>query len=238
MNPIDTSMFVGKFVEEARDRLKALGVALLRLEQTPGAAAAIAESLREAHSIKGSALMLGFTDIAQISHHLEELFVAAKTRPSLLDGDAFDVIFSGVDQMTSRVEGLARGQMDAVEVGEICNQLGDLLSESTTAANSIPPDTPSSAAVPSKGPELRQSLRVPVEKLDRLAHLAPEMVVQSLKAFERHTELRRLERMLSRLRDRVREARLRQTPISTAACSSPITLMRSIRSRAACVSFS
>ena len=34
------------------------------------------------------------------------------------------------------------------------------------------------------------------------------MVVQSLKAFERHTELRRLERVLSRLRDRVREARL------------------------------
>ena len=49
---------------------------------------------------------------------------------------------------------------------------------------------------------------MPIEKLDRLAHLAPEMVVQSLKAFERHTELRRLERMLSRLRDRVREARL------------------------------
>ena len=34
------------------------------------------------------------------------------------------------------------------------------------------------------------------------------MVVQSLKAFERHTELRRLERVLSKLRDRVREARL------------------------------
>ena len=33
-----------------------------------------------------------------------------------------------------------------------------------------------------KAPELRQSLRVPVEKLERLAHLAPEMVVQSLKA--------------------------------------------------------
>ena len=59
-----------------------------------------------------------------------------------------------------------------------------------------------------KPQEMRQSLRVPIEKLDRLAHLAPEMVVQSLKAFERHTELRRLERVLSRLRDRVREARL------------------------------
>ena len=56
---------------------------------------------------------------------------------------------------------------------------------------------------------------MPIEKLDRLAHLAPEMVVQSLKAFERHTELRRLERMLSHLRDRVREARL--TPDTGAA---------------------
>jgi two-component system chemotaxis sensor kinase CheA len=54
----------------------------------------------------------------------------------------------------------------------------------------------------------KHSLRVPVEKLDALAHLAPEMVVQNLKAFERHTELRRLERMTSRLRDRVREARI------------------------------
>ena len=216
MKPIDTSIFVGKFVEEARDRLKALGAALLRLEQTPGALDAIAEGLREAHSIKGSALMLGFTDISQISHELEELFVAAKARPSLLNSDAFDVIFSAVDQMTSRVEGLARGHMDAVEVSEICARLAKLLSTPSSpqedpAAHDAVPET---AASP-KGPELRQSLRVPVEKLDRLAHLAPEMVVQSLKAFERHTEIRRLERRLSHLRDRVREARL--TPETTAA---------------------
>ena len=208
---IDTSVFVGKFVEEARDRLKALGAALLRLEQTPGAADAIAEALREAHSIKGSALMLGFSDISQISHKLEDLFVAAKTHPSLLNGDAFDVIFSGVDLVAARVEQLARGQLDAIEVGDISDKLAGLL-ESNVAEPA--PATPADQIIETtatggrKAPELRQSLRVPVEKLDRLAHLAPEMVVQNLKAFERHTELRRLERVLSRLRDRVREARL------------------------------
>ena len=127
MKPIDPSVFVGKFVEEARDRIKALGAALLRLEHTPGAVDAIGEALREAHSVKGSALMLGFTDISQIAHELEELFVAAKTNPSLLDGDAFDVIFRAVDQVSTRVEGLARGQMDAIEVSEICGQLGAVL---------------------------------------------------------------------------------------------------------------
>ena len=50
MKTLDTSAFIGKFVEEARDRLKALGAALLRLEQTPGAQDAIAEALREAHT--------------------------------------------------------------------------------------------------------------------------------------------------------------------------------------------
>jgi len=223
MMPLDSSAFVGKFVEEGRDRIKALSAALLRLEQAPGIADAIAEALREAHSIKGSALMLGFTDISQIAHKLEDLFVAAKTAPALLDGDAFDVVFGAVDLMSLRVEALARGQLDAVEVGDICAKVATLLDAGsdprTGPANtnrngqnveptSDPRTVRGSDPKTANSLELRQSLRVPVEKLDRLAHLAPEMVVQSLKAFERHTELRRLERALSRLRDRVREARL------------------------------
>ena len=126
-NDPDISVFVAKFVEEARDRSKALGAALLRLEQTPGAMDVIAEAMRDAHTIKGSALMLGFTDISQIAHKLEDLFVAAKKNPALLDGDAFDVVFGAVDQMSTRVEQLARGQMDAVEVGDICARLAAVL---------------------------------------------------------------------------------------------------------------
>ena len=242
MKPLDTSAFVGKFVEEARDRLKALGAALLRLEQTPGAVDAIAEAMREAHSIKGSALMLGFTDIAQIAHKLEDLFVAAKQVPTVLNGDAFDLVFGSVDLMGLRVDALARGQLNPVEVGEICAKLSAVLDvdpgsdprtvAATVAAKhsndgaykelapemgsdprTVPGSDPREHKEPKEAareavPEMRESLRVPIDKLERLAHLAPEMVVQSLKAFERHTELRRLERVLSRLRDRVREARL------------------------------
>jgi two-component system, chemotaxis family, sensor kinase CheA len=211
---LDISGFVAKFVEEARDRSKALGAALLRLEQTPGATDVIAEAMRDAHTIKGSALMLGFTDISQIAHKLEDLFVAAKKDPGLLDGDAFDIVFSALDRMSNRVEQLARGQMDVIEVGEICAQLSAVLAGekrgrvlfSETDENSTRPHFPTARGGDSG--TVRQSLRVPIEKLERLAHLAPEMVVQSLKAFERHTELRRVERGLSRLRDRVREARI------------------------------
>jgi two-component system, chemotaxis family, sensor kinase CheA len=212
---LDISAFVAKFVEEARDRSKALSAALLRLEQTPGALDVIAEAMRDAHTIKGSALMLGFTDISQIAHKLEDLFVAAKKHPALLDGNAFDIVFGAVDQIAARVEQLADGQMEPVEVRDICTMLASVLagSDPRTEKPEINGPKPAWGSDPrtvrgSDPGTVRQSLRVPIEKLERLAHLAPEMVVQSLKAFERHTELRRVERVLSRLRDRVREARI------------------------------
>jgi two-component system chemotaxis sensor kinase CheA len=214
MTPFDTSAFVGKFIEEARDRLKSLGEALLRLEQaarTPehvGRVEAIDQAMREAHSVKGSALMLGFTDISQIAHLLEDLFVAAKRHGALIDGNGFDVVFRAVDMLSARIEQLARGQLEPMEIGELGQQLKALVGgPAPKAPDPLPKNVMGSDPVKVQT-GFRQSLRVPIEKLDRLTNLAPELVVQSLKAFERHTELRRLERILSRLRDRVREARL------------------------------
>ena len=222
MSPFDTSVFISKFVEEARDRLKALGAALLRLERAPGTpirGEAVAEALRQAHSLKGSALMLGFSDISQVSHQLEDLFIEGGRNPSLLDGETFDVVFGAVDLLTTRVEQLARGVLDPVETGELCRKLTALAKTDRASSHDAVARgarfvkrrdgcRSTGAQRARQKPELRESLRVPVEKLDRLTHLAPEMVVQSLNAFERHAELRRLERLLSRLRDRVREARL------------------------------
>ena len=187
---MDPSAFTGKFVEEARDRQKSLGNALVRLEAAPQSAEVIAEIFREAHSLKGSAQMLGFVDISHIAHQLEDLFVAAKREVRVIDARAFDLVFRSLDLIAVRVEELARGQ-----------------TAPDTAADSAPViDKP--ARAPRRRAAPGQSLRVAIEKLDSLTHLAPEMVIQSLKASERHAELRRIEFSIARLRDRVREARL------------------------------
>jgi two-component system chemotaxis sensor kinase CheA len=187
---MDTSAFTGKFVEEARDRLKSLGNALVRLEAEPLSAEIIAEIFRDAHSLKGSAQMLGFVDISHIAHQLEELYVAAKRDLRVIDGRAIDLVFRSLDLIAVRVEELARGKAAA------------------EPAKDVAPDRGKPAAPPRRRRAPGQSLRVAIEKLDSLTHLAPEMVIQSLKAAERHTELRRVEFSLARLRDRVREARL------------------------------
>lgn len=187
---MDTSAFTGKFVEEARDRLKSLGNALVRLEAQPQSAEIIADIFRDAHSLKGSAQMLGFIDISHIAHQLEDLFVAAKRDVRVIDARAFDLVFRSLDLIAARVEELARGKT------------------TPEAATDRDAEGEKSAPPPRRRPAPGQSLRVAVEKLDSLTHLAPEMVIQSLKASERHTELRRVEFSMARLRDRVREARL------------------------------
>lgn len=181
---MDTSVFTAKFVEEARDRLKSLGNLLVRLEEQPQSPPIINDIFREAHSLKGSAQMLGFTDISEIAHQLEELFIAAKKDVRLVDARAFDLVFRSLDLITTRVEELAQGK--------------------PPSAAELPVPKPATRTKRAKG----QSLRVAIEKLDSLTHLAPEMVIQSLKATERHAELRRIEFSVARLRDRVREARL------------------------------
>ena len=187
---MDTSAFTGKFVEEARDRLKSLGNALVRLEAEPQSAEIIAEGFRDAHSLKGSAQMLGFVDISHIAHQLEELFVAAKRDVRVIDGRAIDLVFRSLDLIGVRVEELARGKT------------------APDPAKDAAPANEKPAAPPRRRKAPGQSLRVAIEKLDSLTHLAPEMVIQSLKATERHSELRRVEFSIARLRDRVREARL------------------------------
>jgi two-component system chemotaxis sensor kinase CheA len=220
MSPMDTSAFIAKFVDEARERLSRLTAALLRLEESPGAGDAIAEVMRESHNLKGSARMLGLPDISKIAHHVEELFVAARHNPGVLDAAAFDAVFAAVDALSLRVEQLASGMMQPVDVAALCRRLSTLASAPASAEPSADPGPPGVAVDDAGGeaddvpaaaatqPAIRQSVRVPVERLDGLTHLAAELVNQSLKTTERHRELRRVDAMFGRVRDRMREARL------------------------------
>lgn len=219
---MDPSAFTGKFVEEARDRLKSLGGSLLSLEGAPESAAIIADVFREAHNLKGSAQMLGFADLSQVAHQLEELFVAAKRDPRVLDGRAYDLVFRTLDAMSARVEELAIGITQPMDTADLCGALAALTVTPGLEVASLSA-TPADASVavearrprPAEPPAAAdrpvghgQSLRVPLEKLEGLANLAPQMVIHSLKASARQQELRGVEVLLSRLKDQLREGRL------------------------------
>ncbi|OFW10723.1 MAG: hypothetical protein A3H96_22510 [Acidobacteria bacterium RIFCSPLOWO2_02_FULL_67_36] len=225
VSPLDPFAFIGQFVEEARERLRSLDDSLLSLERDPKAGEAMREALRQAHSLKGSAKMLGLNDISRLVHRMEDLLVAAREDRVALDARAFDALFTGVDALTSRVDQLAGGIREPMDVTPFCRAFDALTGSSEgpavpaeeveaamPAAPAQPlvaaPDAGTQAGLPRQAaPEVRRSVRVLVEKIDGLANLAAEMVIQNLQASERAGELRHQESLLRQLKNRLQVIR-------------------------------
>src|SRR5665647_2238078 len=66
------------FRAESEEHLQHLDDALLQLEKKPTDQPLLEEAFREAHSLKGSARMLGLTAIQTPAHRLEDQFNAAR----------------------------------------------------------------------------------------------------------------------------------------------------------------
>jgi two-component system, chemotaxis family, sensor kinase CheA len=155
------------FREEANERLDAIVDALLAAENAGATAAAVDQLFRNAHTIKGSADMLGLHDVKQLAHAVEDLL--HELRPTgVVPAAIADPLLRAADAIRALVNGNGSPRPDILEELRAC-----------LAAAHTEPTEP--AAVTTEDPEhrsgSRRSLRVPAEKLDRLLDLVGESVL-------------------------------------------------------------
>ena len=70
---MDLSKFLGKFRDATRDHLRRMNGLLLRLEAKPSDSDAVVELMREIHTLKGEARMMGAASMADLAHATEDL---------------------------------------------------------------------------------------------------------------------------------------------------------------------
>ncbi len=109
MHDDDLQELMGAFTAEAEEFLNTLESQLLQLETQTDASEAmqgIKALFRAAHSLKGSALMFGFTELADASHCLEDSFGILRDRLEQkmdegfeLDPNTYTVLLQGVDYL-------------------------------------------------------------------------------------------------------------------------------------------
>lgn len=93
-NPSD---FIDKFREEAEERLQRLNEEYIKLESGAGDQDTMAVLLREAHTLKGSAKMVGLQNISTLAHRLEDILVAVRDGVLTAGGDVSDTVFRILD---------------------------------------------------------------------------------------------------------------------------------------------
>ena len=93
---VDHDALVRLFFEESEEGLLAMEEALVALE-CRGDSEALGTLFRVAHTLKGNAASLGFTDLAEVTHRLEDVLDRLRSSALAVDRDVIDVLLESVD---------------------------------------------------------------------------------------------------------------------------------------------
>ena len=119
--------FISYFRDEAEELLQQIDADLLKLEefvQTGEHDPEIVNSLfRALHTVKGSAGMLGFTDVQGLAHKLENLCDLLRKDRMPLSESVLEILFSGRDLLTELVEAAIGDQPSPTGVQEYIEKL-------------------------------------------------------------------------------------------------------------------
>ncbi|MGQ3329236.1 MULTISPECIES: chemotaxis protein CheA [Halorubrum] len=95
------------FVAEAEDGITDLNNALLALEADPEDAEAMDDVFRVAHTLKGNAAAMGYEDVSDFGHALEDLLDAVRQGDREVTPELMDLLFEGVDTVEAMVSEIA-----------------------------------------------------------------------------------------------------------------------------------
>lgn len=148
------------FRQTAGERIGRLNLAWVRFEQ--GETSAAAEFMREAHTLKGEASLLGFVAMKRIAHHIETLVTAALESPDAVDPSVGDSVLEGLDLLGVLLD---RDPDDAAP--EASAYLGEEAPAPTAAAQP--------GKTESRAPAGADSVRVTTENLEGLREIVGDL---------------------------------------------------------------
>ncbi|MBW4665388.1 MAG: hybrid sensor histidine kinase/response regulator [Chroococcus sp. CMT-3BRIN-NPC107] len=111
------------FKASSEEHLHNLENGLMQLEKNSQDRATLEEVLREAHTLKGDARMLGVDDIETLVHQIEEIFVAVKKQEQVLTPALCESLYQGLDAMGKIAREAVTGVASGVNVFYVLAQL-------------------------------------------------------------------------------------------------------------------
>lgn len=110
---MDMSEYKEIFKAESEEHLQQLNDSLLGLEQNPNDLEYINKMFRSAHTLKGMSATMGFSDIAELTHEMENLMDMVRKSQVEVSNGLIDVLFECLDTLEALVENVdTGGQLD------------------------------------------------------------------------------------------------------------------------------
>jgi two-component system chemotaxis sensor kinase CheA len=194
---IDYQALIETFVTEATETLDAMEQRLVALETRPGDVELVHALFRDAHTLKGSASVVAFDAVRDLSHEAEALLDRVRARTLAVTPERVTLLLRTVDLLRSALGDAADGRTHVTpELERFRLEIQRAVADGT-AAEPAPAAPVVEASAPARS---ARSLRVDVAKLDRMLNVSGEIAI----ARGRLTDM--LERRTSLTIDEILEA--------------------------------
>jgi two-component system chemotaxis sensor kinase CheA len=120
---MEMTQYLEIFIEESKEHLQAINENLLELEKNPEDMEIVNEIFRSAHTLKGMSATMGFEDLANLTHKMENVLDGIRNHKINVTTDVLDVVFASVDDLEAMIQDIASGGDGKRNVDEIVARL-------------------------------------------------------------------------------------------------------------------
>ncbi|MBC8279691.1 MAG: chemotaxis protein CheA [Chloroflexi bacterium] len=115
------------FLQEAEEQLELLDEDIVRLEREEDTDPLLQEIFRAAHTLKGSAGMIGHHKMTDLAHSMENLLDQLRIGTTAVSTVVVDALLGGLDLLRTMKEDLVNSQDSEIEIAEAVSTLDGLL---------------------------------------------------------------------------------------------------------------
>ncbi|MBE9536924.1 MAG: chemotaxis protein CheA [Proteobacteria bacterium] len=167
---MDMSKYKEMFISEAKEHLQSISRLIVSLEKDPNNEEDIQALFRSAHSVKGMAASMGYSDVADLSHKMEDMMDLYRKGEKVFSAEAADLILEGLDALELMIKGIDEDKPSGVDVSAITAKVATIKDLGATATEEAPkaieeaaPKSPVVEAGPPAVAEAENRLLITVE---------------------------------------------------------------------------
>lgn len=120
---MDMNQYLEVFIEESKEHLQLCSEQLLELEKNPEDLSIVNDIFRAAHTLKGMSATMGYEDLANLTHKMENVLDAIRNEKIVLTPETFDTLFLAVDDLEAMVFSIAEGGEGKRDVTQVVEKL-------------------------------------------------------------------------------------------------------------------
>lgn len=137
---MELNQYLSVFIDEAKDHLQAINDHLLELEQNPDDLEIVQVIFRSAHTLKGMSATMGFEDLANLTHQMENVLDSIRNSKLQMDEAIIDVLFKSTDALEAMVLDIVQGGTGQADVGQLVEELKAIISGEQVGKGQRPAD--------------------------------------------------------------------------------------------------